>query len=653
MFKKYYLCYMCVVLAMDSGVAEHAAINHGGGDDVGWKTKANFQPIGWLSAPTIYEEVTVDYTWEDMLKEVDGVLKHEAKLLGRWSAQTTSQGTKLEQRNRTKCVYSVVWARRNQTRDLVNEFTKLVKAEVFVDGEIPSDGNGRGKRSFASWIGTIISWTLGISNNMKIGDLQTRQGQIHHDQVITRQLEKETRESVNMAFAELSYALADDKLMEVVTMLHLEAQRHLRDMLEAVYQAMQGTVSHVLLRAVDLEKVEAKLRSYLSVNQAKVAGDIHILAMAKSVVVTSKLLRVMFHVPVVRRDISQMVLYQVNKVELSKDNTVVEVVNVPDYLGVSSQGYLPMTVAQLQQCDRASGGWICPGPRVLERTPRSCLSAMYRKSKADLVKYCTFEKRKVYGDYIHHEAGQRVSGRADRRVKVTCGQRIKVSEWKTLSTRTVPEDCYVESDDYLVLPYPVKEKLAALELPVVADNVTDSVEEIIMRSIDNSERKIVNQLKPLEQTPVIKDLSAVGRALWIYIAGGVASFVVFVCGIGMCFYRRLKKFLVSHLEGMSQEKVPSKDCSVNDGVGAGNSGFLGLMNSPVLQQVLQAAEIPMLGEVAPVLAGLESLRLLGQGQLPVPGGLRENVPVQLGQGQDVHRQQLLAQHQRLELLHDA
>ena len=556
-------------------------------------TVARFQPFGQLVAPANYEEVTLDYPWEAYFDEVSAILDQDDKLWQAWvTSVNASKDTDAEKQERIGKVKEVRDLRRTKSLVLQKQARDLV---LFKDSPKNTIEDTQ-KRSFMDWVGHLIALTFGISNKRSIDDLEIRQDQVHHDTVVNRKLETQTRKAVAASFRRYEEVLEDNTYLEAVSFTHRELQTNLEEMVSSIYLGMQGVVGVHFLKPLDMTDLEEKVRNFTTARGLKVVGSSALVTMPKSVLITSKMARIIFHVPLVREDQEEMNLYRMGAVEIDLNGTVFKVNSAKEYLAESTLGMMSLTVTDIQLCDKREGILVCKEPRLLEKVPLNCISAIYRSDRSRVNKLCSLVA--VNKDKLHiiQDSEDEFSCRTEQMVRIKCGAAQKTSDWAKLETRTVSLRCSAENEEFKIVSAPPFDPLPTVDATVELDNAT----AVAFKLTRDLQRRAYNATAEtwdkLVEVPTVEDLTAMRTNLWVYVAGAVAGVIVVVIGLGLCLLKLVRK-------GLSEVMTPQGDQCHGQQSGAES---LGLRTLDGL-----GPELALDPEVAPLWAGLEALRTLG------------------------------------------
>lgn len=555
-------------------------------------TVARFQPSGQLIAPARYEEVTMDYPWEAYFDEVDALLDQDDKLWQAWMASVNaSKDTDAEKQERISKVKEVRGLRKTKTVVLLNQ----AKALVFFKKSPKNTIEDTQKRGFMDWVGHLIALTFGISNKRSIDDLEIRQDQVHHDTVVNRKLETETRKAIAVSFRRYEEALEDSVYLEAVSFTHMELQTDLQEMVSSVYLGMQGVVGSHFFKPLDMTDLEDKVKNFTMERQLKVVGSSALVTMPKSVLITSTMARIIFHIPLVREDQGLMNLYRMGTVEIDFNGTVFKVNSEREYLAESALGMMSLTVTDIQLCDRREGILVCKEPRLLEKVPLTCISAIYRSDRARVNKLCSLEAIDKDKLHIIQDSEDEFSCRTQKSVRINCGAAQKTTDWAKLETRTVLLRCSAENEEFKVIPAPPFDPLPTVDATVELDNAT----AVAFKLTRDLQRRAYNATAEtwdkLVEVPTVEDLTKMRTNLWIYVVGAVVGTIVVVVGLGLGLLKLVRK-------GLSEVMTPKEvQCH-------GPSSGAESLELRTMERL--GPELAIAPEVAPLWAGLEALRTL-------------------------------------------
>lgn len=406
--------------------------------------RASFVSIGPIVMPAGYVNLAVDLNWKDVEKTLADARKQINSAVSDWEKHLEGK------KGLKKALRDAVGKHEAYVADRVAEIKSLLRTE----GE--SNERGRAKKSWAG-LGAIIALAVGLETRNELSQVVDRQDQLHHDIELNRAYLDKTR-NVVAGLTELMQAEIGELELELkLAALHEEEREYLRGILSAIYAAHRGEVEPSVVPPCTVVEMEANAALTMKKKNLKaVGGHVNVLAAPRSVVLTSKLLRVVFHVPVIDAEEETMELLRMREVAVRSDGRVAVLEPRHQFLAVTvRREVVSLRAEDLQSCSDYQNMKVCAGPRLVYNEPMDCLSAVYFQKELSLCKAESWEKPKEYvtedlpGFYRVSKGAARKKCNGDfgsgRRVPFAEGQHLRVEEECSLvggvfRVRRVPAD---------------------------------------------------------------------------------------------------------------------------------------------------------------------------------------------------------------------
>ena len=262
------------------------------------ESKAWFQEIGQIAIPVVYEDVILTVPWDNYITaftDLLGEVEDEVKAWRDRALSITDSEAKKKAEKRVAMMDGIFREKKTQARNSFNQSLSTVGRSMNPN---PGPG-GKRKRDFWSVLMNAINFGVGVSNRASIGDLKNREAAIHHEQVVSRKLLREVRLQVHNE-ANSNYQQWEDQLIQEKISTSFEAmERFVIQFNEAVYEALRGKLSPLLVTPEMVEKCQQKVDNHTRNNGLRMATGRSLLSVPISILVAEEGASITFHVPLV------------------------------------------------------------------------------------------------------------------------------------------------------------------------------------------------------------------------------------------------------------------------------------------------------------------------------------------------------------------
>ena len=542
----------------------------------GLKGVATFHGIGQVVSPVNLERVVLDVRWQDVVEHVEEVVDEVDGQAAQWD-KALPQGLVPEERTaRQSLVSSTILARKAVLKKKVSQTFSLVNFKVQskkVATDVKKEIGNRVPRSVLSSIAEALGIGGMVWNRMSIKGLQSDVGVLHHEEVVTRHLVQEVKDAIIHRFDQ-EVGDADDRLLlDFVRNTFDRLERYVESVAQSIVAGFRGQLDVVLAPPATLIGVEKELKKKMNQTGVKAALFESLLASPNSVMMTPLKMRVVFHYPVVLQNNGQLRLYKMEPGLVERSGVMLQVDAEHDFLAVSGLGMMPLTLADLQECERHSQVWLCGHKRLLEREPMSCISAMFRKAGALVEDLCRFRDanskpgrltENSLTSFLAHGAGT-----GDR----TClaGSPRKVS-WDQGEAVQVKQPCQLSTPNYVVVGYPGSFQYQTMSRSFVPISNATLDAFVWFRSYQEALRSKEKEALEAIDIPDVEDLPLMGLG-WEIVSGlvaGVASLLILCCCCCRSVWKKLRNSEgVDNLERAMEDGRPAVRTAGVDHVGPG------------------------------------------------------------------------------------
>ncbi len=258
--------------------------------------------------------------------------------------------------------------------------------------------SGRGKRSIFGDIGSVIAIVMGISDHSQLGKIQVRQKDIIANEMTNHKsllkLENATTEAIRKLHM-------DEAMIELHLGLHEACESvvgQLKELNKLTIESVSGQTSVPMLSMEQVRDSFERLLQKLQENKEKTiySNPVDLLRAPKHVLIAEDRLRIVLAIPVVKMVSRIATINGVTPMEVVAKNGEVYKIDVREVAVIQHPrpivGYSGMNMEDILACSRDHDPWICPGPRLRELRPTSCITALYVGDGKAIAETCNVVK---------------------------------------------------------------------------------------------------------------------------------------------------------------------------------------------------------------------------------------------------------------------
>ena len=487
------------------------------------------------------------------------------------------------------------------------------------------------KRAFMEGIGTLVSLFQTWVNRGSITDLQHNEDVLHREIGTNRNLMGKAVKTMG----KLRQGGVDDlHFQEISTEVQLgfeHLNNGLKEMVDAAFQAAQGEVHRLLAPATILTEIKSHV---FSVARKKDLDSVYthaaeFIGAPKSVMLGTKGLAVVLHIPMVDQTTGIMTLYHLEAVEVIREHSVEKVQVDKPFLGKDGKGWrVTLGSDEIALCNQVGDLRLCYHNRQLKRGIFDCTTSLFDASQQG--EWCASTLWKGKEESITYMGSNYFYGRAGK-VTVSCGNVTKDQDWGLISYRPVAPVCTAQGSSFIILgghSQSLKKSLTkAFAAPREAGNfnglpIEEGAAGSSLRSVDTAEEiPVMEKLRKTDWTVQILIYVGIGMVvLVVLLAGGLllmwrynlatrARFVAGLAGFGSQWRSLAGLGTVEGNPDASADSVPSATGKSDSGLGSSLTESIGIKEVEKVKKFAAAVS-----EAAAAAAALKAARSNVEGE---------------------------------------
>lgn len=304
---------------------------------------------------------------------------------------------------------------------------------------------------------------------------------------------------------------------------HLHLERFVEDFTNALYEGLQGRLTKTLCSPADIQRVTKTAEKFaLDHRLTGVNGTgINVIGSPKSIVVTSRMLRVVFHVPLQPVEDSTLELLRLrSSVDIfGEGGRRAQPKN--QLIAVDLSGRVAtLSAEELNLCERYHGYYVCEDHRLLSGVPYDCVSALYKAKDLEL---CASDIGALpLAAPLPLRPG--LFWASSGEVALDCeGTDARKFVWGEEQARAVSGECRVAAPSFVIRRQPAAATAESFFAKLRRDDLPDLPEEQVARSLSSFQEELAAVRANLSATAEVAPLEVEGHDYYLWLAIGLGA----------------------------------------------------------------------------------------------------------------------------------